>query len=1001
MKSLTIRMQTFLGSLTKLATVALLAALFSAAPFCTAIAQVAPPLGTTQSFAILGGQTVTNTGPTIIIGDLGVSPGTAVTGFPPGTETGGTTHAADAVALQAQSDTTIVYNNLAGEASTGSLTGMDLGGLTLVPGVYTFSSSAQLTGALTLDGQNNPAAVWVFQIASTLTTASGSSVVLTNGANPCNVFWQVGSSATLGTTTAFVGNIFALTSISLTTGATVAGRALARNGAVTMDSNKVSIAACGGATGTPVPPTLSKAFSPATINAGGTSTLTITLSNPNTTAASLNMPFTDILPSGVLVSGGGSNTCGGALTATAGSSAVTLTGGSIPVNGSCVLTVDVVAASGGNYINSLAVGALVTSNGNNAAPAVATLTVSAPSSVTLGKAFSPATIAAGGTSTLTITLSNASTTAATLNAPLTDTLPSGVVTSGSASTTCGGTASTGASTVTPTPQWSGGGGASSVTLTGGTIPASGSCVLTVGVVAANGGSYINSLAAGALVTSNGTSAAPAVATLTVSSSSIVTPTLGKAFSPATIAAGGTSTLTITLTNANTTPATLNAPFTDTLPSGVVVSGTASTTCAGGTASTVAPAVAAQDRGLPKPQWFGGNGASTVTLTGGTIPANGSCVLTVDVIAANGGSYINSLAAGALATSNGTNAAPAIATLTVTVPSPVTLGKAFNQATINTGGVSVLTITLSNAGATPALLTAPLTDTLPSGVVASGNASSTCGGTASTGASTATPAPQWINAASSVTLMGGTIPAGSSCTVTVSVTAPVAGSYFNSLPAGALQTDLGNNAAPAVATLTANPTTKADFSLAMVTPGTVQITRGVPTTVAVGVVTNPSNMPIPVDVAFGCVVPSGLTGTTCSLNPAKITAGSPSGSSTILTINTIRGTTTSNLLPSGPGARLPWYLPWASAATLFALVGLLCFARNSTSRRLLPYYLAGVLLAVTAAGLAGCGGAATGTSAGTSVGSTSVAGTPMGPSSVTVTSTAAGIMKTVSIPINVN
>jgi uncharacterized repeat protein (TIGR01451 family) len=365
-------------------------------------------------------------------------------------------------------------------------------------------------------------------------------------------------------------------------------------------------------------------------------------------------------------------------------------------------------------------------------------------------------------------------------------------------------------------------------------------------------------------------------------------------------------------------------------------------------------------------------------------------LTVDVIAANGGSYINSLAAGALATSNGTNAAPAIATLTVTVPSPVTLGKAFNQATISAGGVSVLTITLSNAGATPALLTAPLTDKLPSGVVISGSASSTCGGAASTSVST-------------VTLTGGTIPAGSSCTVTVSVTAPVAGSYFNSLPAGALQTDSGNSAAPAVATLTANPIIKADFSLAMVTPGTVQITRGVPVTVAVGVVTNPSNMPIPVDVSFGCAVPAGLIGTTCSLNPAKITAGSPSGSSTTLTINTIRGTTNSNLLPLGPGSRLPWYLLWASAATLFALAGLLGFARNSTSRRLLPYYLTGVLLAVTAGGLAGCGGSTAGTAsiaAGAS-GSTSVAGTPMGPSSITVTSTAAGIMKTVSIPINVN
>ncbi len=614
MKSLMTRMQTFRGSVTRFALIVLLAAFFTAAPFRTAIAQVAPPIGTTQSFAVLGGSAVTNTGPTIVTGDLGISPGTAaaVTGFPPGTVTG-ITHAADAVALQAQSDNTAAYLNLAGQTPvTQDLTGKDLGGQTLVPGVYSFSSSAQLTGALILDAGGNSAAVWVFKIGTTLTTASGSSVAVIGMGQPCNVFWQVGTSATLGTTTNFVGNIFALASITLNANAIVAGRLLAQTGAVTMNANTVSISACGVTTGTPVPPTLSKAFSPATITAGGTSTLTITLSNPNTTAASLSAPFTDTLPTGVVVSGNAGNTCGGAVTATAGSSAVTLTGGSIPVNGSCVLTVDVVAASGGNYINSLAVGTLVTSNGTNSAPAVATLTVPAPSSVTLGKAFSPATIAAGGTSTLTITLSNASATAATLNAPLTDTLPSGVVTSGSASTTCaGGTASTGASTVTPTPQWAGGGGASSVTLTGGTIPANGSCVLTVGVVAANGGSYINSLAAGALVTSNGTSAAPAVATLTVNSPSVVTPTLGKAFIPATIAPGGTSTLTITLNNANTTAATLTGPLTDTLPSGVVVSGSASTTCAGGTASTGAPAVASQAHGLPRPQWLGGGTAGRV------------------------------------------------------------------------------------------------------------------------------------------------------------------------------------------------------------------------------------------------------------------------------------------------------------------------------------------------------------------------------------------------------
>jgi len=186
----------------------------SAAPDAAAAA-AAPPQGTEQSFAVLGGSTVTNTGPTIITGNLGLSPGTAVTGFPPGIVTGGTTHAADAVALQAQNDTTTAYNNLAGQTCTSDLTGQDLGGKTLVPGVYCFSSSAQLTGALTLDAGGDTSAVWVFKTGSTLTTASNSSVLVINGGQPCNVFWQVGSSATLGTTTSFIGNILALTSITL------------------------------------------------------------------------------------------------------------------------------------------------------------------------------------------------------------------------------------------------------------------------------------------------------------------------------------------------------------------------------------------------------------------------------------------------------------------------------------------------------------------------------------------------------------------------------------------------------------------------------------------------------------------------------------------------------------------------------------------------------------------------------------------------------------------
>ncbi len=198
-------------------------------------------LGSAQSFGVLAGTTVTNTGPSVVTGNLGVWPGSAVTGFPPGIVVDGTIHLSDAVAQQAQTDVTTAYNALAGMAPTQILTGSDLGGLTLFPGVYFFASSAFLTGTLTLDAQGNPDALFVFQMGSTLITASDSSVVTINGADGCDVYWQVGSSATLGTNTDFEGNIVALTSITLTTGANIVeGRALARNGAVTMDSNTVT-----------------------------------------------------------------------------------------------------------------------------------------------------------------------------------------------------------------------------------------------------------------------------------------------------------------------------------------------------------------------------------------------------------------------------------------------------------------------------------------------------------------------------------------------------------------------------------------------------------------------------------------------------------------------------------------------------------------------------------------------------------------------------------------
>jgi MYXO-CTERM domain-containing protein len=228
---------------------------FAALLSAVAVVSAQSTLGTAQSFAVLGGSTVTNTGPSVITGDLGVSPGSAVTGFPPGIVTG-TIHAANATAGQAQNDTTTFYNSLASQACSADLTGQDLGGMTLIPGVYCFSSSAQLTGTLTLNAQGNANAIFVFKTGSTLTTASGSSVVMINGGNPCGVAWQIGSSATLGTTTSFIGNLVALTSITLNTGADIIGRALARNGAVTLDTNDITFVPCSAGGGPPPVPTL-------------------------------------------------------------------------------------------------------------------------------------------------------------------------------------------------------------------------------------------------------------------------------------------------------------------------------------------------------------------------------------------------------------------------------------------------------------------------------------------------------------------------------------------------------------------------------------------------------------------------------------------------------------------------------------------------------------------------------------------------------------------------
>ena len=227
-------------------------------------------LGTAGSYAVLAGSTVTNTGPSVISGNLGVSPGTAVTGFPPGTVNSGTIHAADAAAGDAQADLTTAYNDAAGRVKSASIGGFIGAGHTFAPGVYNATSSLDVGGSLTLDAHGDPNAVFIFQAGSTLGTDTGTTIRLTNGAQACNVFWQVGSSATLTTGSTFQGTILALTSITVQTGDTITGRALARNGAVTLDDDTITAPSC--TTGTSPTPTGTGTSTGPTPTGTGTST---------------------------------------------------------------------------------------------------------------------------------------------------------------------------------------------------------------------------------------------------------------------------------------------------------------------------------------------------------------------------------------------------------------------------------------------------------------------------------------------------------------------------------------------------------------------------------------------------------------------------------------------------------------------------------------------------------------------------------------------------------
>ncbi|GEM_PF-1466482 len=585
--------------------------------------------------------------------------------------------------------------------------------------------------------------------------------------------------------------------ITINVRANAAGTYLNTTGPVTSTNGGAGIAAS--ATLSVGQPGISKVFAPTIINTNGTSLLTITLTNPTPAAMTL-AAFTDTYPAGMTNATvpAGATTCAlGTVTALPGGPSVALSGGTIPANGTCTVTVTVQA--NGTVTNTIPAGGMTVSGpASNATPASASLTVN-PAPIA-SKSFSPASIAKNGTSTLTVTVQNNNNVAMT-GVAFTDTYPAGLV-------------NTGTPTVTATPAsctfttLTAAAGGNTLALTGGTIPLNSACNYTVQVTSPTEGNYLNDT--GAVSSVNFGIGAAATSTLTVTPSA---PTITKSFSPAAITAGATSVMSIAITNPNLAAAITGAALNDLYPAGMTNTNFAnpSFNCAG--------AVVASNNG------------NSVQLSSATIPANSTCTLTVNVTSALGGDYTNNT--GAVTTTNTTDGLSAAGVLSVVGPPNV--AKAFAPATIAPGATSVLTITLTNPNLTTPLTGINFTDTYPVDITnsAAPSVATTCGGVA-----TATPA------GADVTLTGGTIAAGGSCSVTVNVTATVLGAHTNTIPIGGVSSSAGNTVTSASAILTVTnlptPTVTKTF-----TPSAQTINRNTLLTITL---TNPTAIPI-TGVAF--------------------------------------------------------------------------------------------------------------------------------------------------------
>ncbi len=526
------------------------------------------------------------------------------------------------------------------------------------------------------------------------------------------------------------------------------------------------------------PPTISKAFGAANITLNGTTTVTFTITNPaGNTSAENGIAFSDTLTNGLQVAStpGVSNTCGGTVTAAANSTSISLTGGSIATPGStCTIVVNVTGTQSGTVTNTT--GAVSSTNGGTGATSnTATLIVASPPVV--AKAFAPTTIPLNSISSLTINITNPNNNVSLTGLSFTDSLPVGLVVASTPnlSNTCGGTASAVA-------------GSGTVSLSGGALASSASCTVSVNVQGTTAGVKNNTVA----VSSNeGGTGNTSSASLTV----VAPPTIAKSFGAATIPVGGTTSLTFIITNPNSTVALSGIAFGDSLPAGLSTAplGIIGPFC-GGTVQTGKI-----------------SGVFFVSLSGGTLPANGSCSFSINMTGVNPGHQVNTT--GVISANEGGNGT--VATASIDVLGPPTIAKSFTPGAIPSNTVSTLAFTITNPAANPGVLTGVgFTDILPASlVVATPNGlSGNCGGgtiTATTGSGT-------------VSLSGASIVAGSSCTFSVNVTGP-AGTYTNTTgPVSSANGGTGNTASATLIVATSPTITKAFSASNVALNGSVSI-----------------------------------------------------------------------------------------------------------------------------------------------------------------------------------